>query len=277
MVAERSRALTGLLLSLVLALAVRGAVVFETEWLSIQLDDTGGRGLADRRERVNYGVPQQPAQLLALRIGGQFQTPKTLRAEKSEGTLTLQYSEGVTAVIKAVAKTTHVTFELLSVQPQEKVEVVVWGPYPTTIKETIGETVGVVRSDRFALGIQALNAKTLGGYPTAENDVMPKRGDTARPTEFGSILQAFARERRQERVISNWGHKSYLVPGYDDGGVIGSKIALFGCPASQALQTIGKSGVVGKVSAPWRVGVLGCAAIHRPGAAAPGKRVSRGG
>jgi hypothetical protein len=39
MVAERSRALTGLLLSLVLALAVRGAVVFETEWLSIHLDD----------------------------------------------------------------------------------------------------------------------------------------------------------------------------------------------------------------------------------------------
>lgn len=96
MVAERRRALIGLLLLFAVAIPIRGAAVFETEWLSIQIDDTGAvRGLADRRERVNYGVPQQPAPLLALRIGGQFQTPKTLRAEKSEGTLTLQYSEGV--------------------------------------------------------------------------------------------------------------------------------------------------------------------------------------
>ncbi len=143
MVAERRRALMGLVLSLMLALPLPGAVVFETEWLSIQIDDTGAvRGLVDRRAGVNYGVLQQSAPLLALRIGGQFQIPKTLREEKSAGTLTLQYAQGVTAVVKAVAKTTHVTFELLSVQPPEKVEVVVWGPYPTAIKEIIGETVG---------------------------------------------------------------------------------------------------------------------------------------
>ncbi len=240
MVAERRRGLAGLLLSFALALPMHGAVVFETEWLSIQIDDTGAvRGLVDRRGGVNYGVPQRPAPLLALRIGGQFQRPQSLREEKSEGTLTLQYTEGVTATVKAVAKSTHVTFELLSVQPQEKVEVVVWGPYPTAVKEVIGETVGVVRNDRFALGIQTLNVKTLGGYPTAVNDIMPGRGDTAQPTEFGSVLQAFTRNRRQDRIISNWGHQSYWVPGYDDGGVIDSKIALFGCPASQALKTIG--------------------------------------
>ncbi|MCL5281418.1 MAG: alpha-L-fucosidase [Planctomycetes bacterium] len=266
MVAARRRALTGLLLSLVLAIAVRGAVVFETEWLSIQIDDTGAvRGLVDRRGGVNYGVPPQPAPLLALRTDGQFQMPKTLHAEKSTGTLTLQYAEGVTAIVKAVANTTHVTFELLSVQPPEKVEVVVWGPYPTAIKEVIGETVGVVRNDRFALGIQALNVKTLGGYPTAENDIMPGRGDTAQPMEFGSVLQAFTRERRQERVISNWGHKSYLVPGYDDGGVMGSKIALFGCPADQALRTIGAIELAEGLPHPLIDGVWGKVA---PGAAA---------
>jgi hypothetical protein len=240
MVAERRSALMGVVLSLALALPIRGAVGFKTEWLSIQIDDTGAvRGLVDRRGGVNYAVSPQPAPLLALRIGGQFQMPRTLHAEKNAGTLTLQYAEGVTATVKAVAKTTHVTFGLLSVQPEGKVEVAVWGPYPTAIKGIIGETVGVVRNDRFALGIQALNVKTLGGYPTAENDVMPGRGDTAQPTEFGSVLQAFTRDRCQERVIPNWGHESYVVPGYDDGGVIGSKIALFGCPTDQALQTIG--------------------------------------
>jgi hypothetical protein len=113
MVAERRGTLMGLLFLLVLTLPVRGTVVFETEWLSIQIDDTGAVcGLTDRRGGVNYGVSQQPAPLLALRIGRQFQAPKTLREEKSEGTLTLQYAEGVTAVVKAVAKTTHITFQI---------------------------------------------------------------------------------------------------------------------------------------------------------------------
>ena len=65
------------------------------------------------------------------------------------------------------------------------------------------------------------------------------RGDTARRTEFGSVLQAFCRNRDQDRVIANWGHDEYVAPAYRDGGVIGSRIALFGCPASQALETIG--------------------------------------
>ena len=32
-----------------------------------------------------------------------------------------------------------------------------------TIDQTIGETIGVVRDDHFAIGIQALNIKTTGG------------------------------------------------------------------------------------------------------------------
>jgi hypothetical protein len=102
-------------------------------------------------------------------------------------------------------------------EPLEEVELVLWGPYPTTIGEIVGETVGVVRNREFALGIQALNAKTLGGFPTTEDDVMPMydifagtdlsdiaedqrdkelyRGDTARPTAFGSVLQAYCRNR----------------------------------------------------------------------------------
>ena len=150
---------------------------------------------------------------------------------------------------------------MVDLQPTNRVELVLWGPYPTTIGDIIGEVVGVVRDPEFAIGIQALNAKTLGGYPTTENDIeadytaddpgnyanLPAelkkdqlfRGDTARRTEFGSVLQAFCRNRDQDRVIANWGHEKYLAPAFHDGGVIGSKIALFACPAAQALETIG--------------------------------------
>ena len=94
-------------------------------------------------------------------------------------------------MVKVATKGTHITFEVVSIVPKEKVDLVVWGPYPTTIGKTIGETVGVVRDDRFVLGIQTLNVKTLGGYPTVENDVMPGRGNTAQAAAFGSVLQAF--------------------------------------------------------------------------------------
>jgi hypothetical protein len=62
-------------------------------------------------------------------------------------------------------------FVLVDVQPTNRAELVLWGPYPTTIGDIIGEVVGVVRDSEFAVGIQGLNAKTLGGYPTRENDI----------------------------------------------------------------------------------------------------------
>jgi len=55
-------------------------------------------------------------------------------------------------------------------RPTNRVELVLWGPYPTTIGSVVGEIIGVVRDADFAVGIQALNAKTLGGYPAREDD-----------------------------------------------------------------------------------------------------------
>lgn len=258
MLLKRKRTLTCLVCLLGLAIPTCAEVVFETEHFAVRIDDTGAvRGLLDRRNGVNYQAPDQSAPLLCIRIAGQVHVPQAMHHEESKGTLALQYSEGVTVVVRTATKATHVTFEMVSVEPKEKVEAVVWGPYPTQIEEIIGETVGVVRNDRFALGIQTLNVKTLGGYPTAENDVMAGRGDTARPTEFGSVLQAFTRDRKQDRIISNWAHESYYVPGYDDGGVIGSKIALFGCPASEALKTIGEIEVIEGLPHPMIDGVWG--------------------
>ncbi|MSU31635.1 MAG: hypothetical protein EXS25_03030 [Pedosphaera sp.] len=119
----------------------------------------------------------------------------------------------------------------------------------------------MVRDRQDAIGIQALNVKTLGGYPLRENDIeeefsaddigwyphLPEalkkgqgfRGDTARPTSFGSVLQAFTRDRSRSRVISNWGHDRYIAPAYLDAGVMGRGIALFAGPESLALKTIG--------------------------------------
>ena len=71
-------------------------------------------------------------------------------------------------------KPTHLVFELTSLSQPDSVDLVLWGPFATTIDESIGETVGIARGPEFAIGLQALNIRTLGGYPWNENDAMPQ-------------------------------------------------------------------------------------------------------
>lgn len=210
----------------------------------------------------NYLAPGQPSPLLSLRIGEQWRAPETATWNAGEKKLVLGFgASGAVAVLRAEAAATHVRFELADLRSRERVELVLWGPYPTTISNIIGETIGVVRNDAVAIGIQSLNPKTLGGFPSRDDDIendygandqghyanLPAelcmdqgyRGDTARVTKFGSTLQAYCRNRDRERIIANWGHDRYWVPPFADGGVVGSKIALFACPAVQALATLG--------------------------------------
>ena len=255
-------------LPLVITLAALGAgtpiALLKTGTASFGVDDKGALCAITRtdggRERQCL-APGQPAPLLSLRVAGQFVASDHASWNPGENRLSLTYPNGVKATVSAVAKAGHVVFEVLTVAPAAGVELVLWGPYPTTIDGIIGETIGVVRDNESAIGIQALNAKTLGGFPAQESDSdngyggddkgqyadLPAellkgqdfRGDTAVPKDFGSILQAYCRNRNAERVIRNWGHEQFVAKAFDDGGVVGSKIALFACPASKALATIG--------------------------------------
>ncbi len=218
-------------------------------------------GLVDKRSRLNYAAPGIPSPLLAVRVSGKILQPLSFRFDRRSGTAVLSYDGGVEAVLRVAAKETHLTFEVLSVSPAGRADLILWGPYATTLSLSIGETVGVVRDAIFALGIQALNPKTLGGYPWQENDCMPEidlfeqgnpadlnekgkrevlyRVEAAKPEIFGSTLQAYCRDRGRDRVIANWGAEKYVAPRFDDGGLTGSKIALFGCPTGRILDTIG--------------------------------------
>ena len=231
-------------------------------------------------DKRSYLAAGQPAPLLSVRLEGKLHAPYSAAWDAQTKRLTLRFADvDATAVVAVEAKATHVVFEVVDVQPTNRVELVLWGPYPTTIGDLIGETVGVVRDRGFAIGIQALNAKTLGGYPMEENDSdagytaddlghysdLPAelgkdqlfRGATARRTEFGSVIQAYCRNRDHERIIANWGHKSYLAPSYPDGGVLGSSMALFACPPAKALETIGAIEVAEGLPHPMLDGVWG--------------------
>ena len=159
--------------------------------------------LFDRTRKREHLPAGQSAPLLSLVVEGKERRPASLEADGDR--LTLSYGEGMRATVRVKERPAHITFTLEAVAGAAPAQVT-WGAFPTTIRQTIGATVGVVRDDEFALGIQALNVQTIAG--------------AAGPTAYGSYLHAYAKEH--------------------DGGVRGSSIALFGCAAARALETIGK-------------------------------------
>ena len=218
----------------------------------------------------NYLASGKPAPILQIRLFSEEgktvdHSPSGMDWAEKNKKFILDYADcGVKVTIGMKTTPTHVGFEVLDVAPKGKVELVLWGPYPITINRTVGECVGVVQGEKYAIGIQTLNIKTIGGYPgnpdsmdmtkirgvDDENEydnifrkvVKGHRmwGDTAWRTDYGAVLQAFCRDRSKQRYMNMWGGTHLARDIIKDGGVIGSKIALFGCPRDAALETIGK-------------------------------------
>lgn len=264
--AAKAGALAAALAALLLAGGCGRLATSRAEWdagaLRLTID---GRGrvvrMADAITGRDYRARAVPSPLLSVQVAGALLPPTAFAWRPADSTAVLHYAGDVTATLKVTPKRTHLALELVAVAPRGTVQLVVWGPYATTIGDTIGETVGAVRDPVFAIGIQALDPKTLGGLPWRDNDVPPqidvfesgnyrdlseagKRGvlyrvEAAKPDSFGSTLQAYARDRSQGRVIANWDHDRYVAPRFDDGGVVGSRIALFGAPTGQLLETLG--------------------------------------
>lgn len=264
--------ITSVLLLLLSACTKNNTLVkFETDQFLIGIDKTGNiNELTDIKNVKNYISIDTISPLLSCRIDSQLLYP--ILATFENNILTFQFENELEANVRVEEKESHINFELIEFNTPENVELIVWGPIPTTIKKNIGETVGVVRGDEFAIGIQALNPKTLGGYPWTDNDCMPQfdifeqedysdlseenkretlyRVEAAKPEIFGSTLQAYCRNRNKERIIKNLNHDRFISPIYNDGGFIGSKISIFGCPVEEALNTLGKIEIAEKLPHP---------------------------
>lgn len=278
--------LAGMIFSaLFIANTAQSQAVFSTKQWMMSLDKTGKlTGMKRLSPEKEFLVADSANALLRIQYKGKLLSPQTCIWKPKQSELQLLYAENITAIVKVKTETSYLSFELQKLSQAEQVELVLWGPFPTSIGDTIGEVVGVVRNKEFALGIQALNVKTLGGYPNAESDIEPSydifekgnkvdvtnedigkqlfRGDVARPTSYGSVLQAYCRNRNKDRIISNWEHTNYLAPAFNDGGVIGSKIALFGVPVQEVMNTLSQIELTEGLPHPMLDGVWGKQAAH---------------
>ncbi len=220
-------------------------ITFETEYLKVGIS---GRGyvtsIFDRTGSVEYQPAGESAPLLTLYREPEYINPVSAEYHPDEKKIMLRYSNGSEAVIEIENKGGYLRFGLISLEPRNGIEAVVWGPYRTTIDEKIGETICVVRNKNFAFGLQALSLNTIEGLPDGDDNCggggvieplpgqvlpdslkdkigqkvdvnvnltgdMPEyirlyRGSAAVKRPYGSELHLFSRDRRTPRVIKNW-------------------------------------------------------------------------
>ena len=189
-----------------------------TDGFSIGIDNTGCiRSMTDAGKK-SYSPANCADPILSVVEGGKTYGPKL--AVWSGKEVELAYENGVKAKCAVSAKPTHLTFELLSVAPKEKVEMVIWGPYTSTANQKAGAMTGLLWDDKFGTGLQVLNTKTLYRAPGQPENV----------------LSAYCRDHERPTDASAYGHT--FKASFPGEGVAGSKIALFGCAANKMLSMI---------------------------------------
>jgi hypothetical protein len=220
--------------------SLRAQTVLRTSTLEMEITAKGEVvRLASRSSGANYAPSARPGYLLRIKAvrGGEL-VPRGVTARK--GVLRFGFDGGIELDVRVEEKPGYLRFELVKAVPSESIDAVLWGPLNTTIGGTIGEVVGVVRDERFALGLQALNAKTCGGKLV--NDEGTTGGRTAATAEeFGSSLQAFTVNQARDRTITVWNlYRNVPLKALSGFALEGSALALFGAAPSEVLPLIGR-------------------------------------
>ncbi len=238
----RTRVKAVLVLALVLAGASRAATQTALECAGLRLE-IDGRGaiarLADPRTGRSFLPDGITGHLVRVReAGGAELVPISVKAAKD--LWTFAFDGGISLTVRASRKAGYLKFELVKAVRPERIDAVLWGPIPTTIGETVGEVVGVVRDAGQAIGIQTLNAKTCGGkLVNAEGTTGGRTTATREP--HGSSLQAFTVNQARARTIPVWNlYKEVPVEALPGFTLEGSALALFGAAPDRVLALIGE-------------------------------------
>ncbi|MFC5650262.1 hypothetical protein ACFPYJ_14210 [Paenibacillus solisilvae] len=224
--------------------------------LAFRISDQGDLiGLTDVVSGRSYDAEAHRSPLLRVVIGKHSEEPAYAVYNDKEGKLQLHF-DGCRAQVEVeiVMKEKYAAFEVTRIAQEgghSAIDAVIWGPYAASAAGSIGESVGVVHNGEFAIGLLALNMKTIGGWPAELNKLefasqpymdskFEYEASTAWPIIEGSLLQAYARNRTKGGRRPVWNLTDIEVPPMpgEDAEIIGTRIALFGCSADLVLDTI---------------------------------------
>jgi hypothetical protein len=158
----------------VLTLLVAGALTLQTRDARVLIDTRGMIvSLAERRSGKEYAVPGHPSPLLSLHEGkapyAQLVYPQSATFDRAKGELEIRFPNGVVAEVRAEAKPGYFRFKLIALQNRRSVDNIVWGPVNTSISQYMGDILGVVKDERWAIGLYGIDDNTISG-PPADGD-----------------------------------------------------------------------------------------------------------
>ncbi|MDD2205341.1 MAG: hypothetical protein PHU62_05870 [Bacteroidales bacterium] len=178
--------------------------------------------------------------------------------QRTDNTLIITMEDG--QAIKLSVQESEISIVLEVTEIPTSYDVLLYGPIGVNINEVVGDIIGVVQGNGVALGIQALNIKTVAGIPYEYKDVVapyfkyegqpasvststiPAYRLAATDVGDGSMMQFSCcnRSKTEYRKVQDVEKSLTLPVTGDDADIKGSKIAIFGCKSEDALKTIGE-------------------------------------
>jgi len=222
-----------------LSFTIEAQETFSTTSFRLSLNENGAiTELTDIKNDVNYAAAE-PAFLLGIKTDGSILDPVGFESQGKQ--VSYIFPGELRVDLEVLSKGDYLRLKVVAISDEERTEALLWGPIRTTIGETVGEFVGVVRNQDYAIGIQALNVRTTGGALIDDEGFVPSRGSAALVQEYGSSLQAFCIDRTRPQTIEVWnGFENTAVVANPEFGIPGSAIALFGIEENSALELIGQ-------------------------------------
>jgi len=144
-------------------------ITLKTTYMSLRIGASGQiTSLVARNSGKEYAPAGHTSPLLNLQEGVSIISPASASFARCNGgcDITLRYPGGIVAHVSALETRDHIRFQLKSLSPRDGIDSVVWGPIHTTINGRIGDLIGVVRSDDWAIGMMGLTDNTIGGPPS---------------------------------------------------------------------------------------------------------------
>ena len=157
------------------------------------------------------------------------QSMKIIDQPKSGTKVELSFKEGIKLTVLITPKEGYFRMELIGAEPVSEISQILWGPYKTTMRGLIGEWIGINRSNDFTLGMLSLEPNTdgiLSNYSSIAAEYT-KNGSLLELTAFDQTRGRFVkfRDNNREKLRS-----SVPIPGLT---VVGSTVALYGCPTGK--------------------------------------------
>ena len=215
-------------------------LTIKTMYLKIGISDSGQlTELMDTNSNKDYLKKGTPSYLVQIKMLGNEQliSPASFSWNKTGAIIKTEilFANGVTASVDIIPRDEYITLELKDISSND-VEILCWGPYRSSLTETIGQFAGIAYDKNFAFALKPMDVRVVGG--TAEKLFLPMTAGApmvVRGKDNSSIFSAHTVNASLKRLVAPAGFNLLPAGPIPDMTLKGSKVAIMGMPAGDIM------------------------------------------